>query len=260
MSVLDQLNISYEIQKKFDWSDNKKYDFYIDELNNSTIIETHGIQHYEESFTRISQKARTFENEKLNDQCKMIMATMNNIKNYIVVDCRESNLDYIKNSLIKSNLSKIYNLDEINWKDAHIFAIDSNLVKKVCDLWEIDKIHNTTQIGKIVKLSRSTVCVYLKRGNVLGWCNYDPKETFMQNVRLNGRKVGILGKKKIVQLTKDNQYIKTWDSAINASKELEINKGNISSACTGKVKSAGGFKWMFKEDYEKQLNENLITK
>lgn len=46
-NVLEQLNINFITQlnkRQYDWCNNKKYDFYIPNLN--MIIETHGVQHY----------------------------------------------------------------------------------------------------------------------------------------------------------------------------------------------------------------------
>lgn len=63
--------------------------------------------------------------------------------------------------------------------------------------------------------------------------------------------------KSVVQL-KDGLLIKEWNSAILAERELGIKRAAI-SACCRKVKhrkTAGGFEWMFKEDYEKMLTEN----
>ena len=52
--------------------------------------------------------------------------------------------------------------------------------------------------------------------------------------------------KPILQYTKDNNFIKEWDSIILASKELNIHRGSISWNCKGKLKSAGGFIWKYK--------------
>lgn len=52
--------------------------------------------------------------------------------------------------------------------------------------------------------------------------------------------------KPILQLSKSGGFIKEWESANSAAKELEISRGNISSAALGKLKTAGGFIWKFK--------------
>ena len=60
------------------------------------------------------------------------------------------------------------------------------------------------------------------------------------------------GEKQVVQLTMDNQFIFEYNSVIEASKTTGINQGTIISVCKGRPKrvTAGGFKWMYKEDYE----------
>ena len=43
-ALLDELHINYIPEKTFDWSDNKRYDFYLTDYN--IIVEMHGKQHY----------------------------------------------------------------------------------------------------------------------------------------------------------------------------------------------------------------------
>ena len=50
-------------------------------------------------------------------------------------------------------------------------------------------------------------------------------------------------KKKVIQLTLDDNYIKTWDSIIEASISLHIPAPSISKVVHNKRKSTGGFKW-----------------
>lgn len=49
--------------------------------------------------------------------------------------------------------------------------------------------------------------------------------------------------KKVMQYTKNNEFIKTWDCMRDASREFNINPSHISACCRGKRKSAGGFIW-----------------
>lgn len=56
---------------------------------------------------------------------------------------------------------------------------------------------------------------------------------------------GIKNQKKVSQYDKNNNLIKIFDSIIQASIETGINKGNISSVCTGKRKTAGGYIWKY---------------
>ena len=53
----------------------------------------------------------------------------------------------------------------------------------------------------------------------------------------------------IVQLTLDGQFIRKWSCAAEVKRELGINHGNIISCCKGKLKSAGGYKWMYASEF-----------
>lgn len=111
---LKQLNENFEYQKTFKWSNNKRYDFYIEDK--SIIIETHGRQHYSEhGFYKLGGK--TLKEEQENDSLKESLAKSNGIKNYIVIDCRKSNFEFIKNNIINSKLSEFFDLDKINWNE-----------------------------------------------------------------------------------------------------------------------------------------------
>lgn len=51
---------------------------------------------------------------------------------------------------------------------------------------------------------------------------------------------------KIIQYTNDRKYVKEWNSIIEASKKLNVDKGNISSCCRGKRPTAGGYIFKYK--------------
>lgn len=57
----------------------------------------------------------------------------------------------------------------------------------------------------------------------------------------------------IVQLTKDGVFIKQWDCARNAERELGIQNSSIAKCCKGKLKYAGGFKWVYASDYQRNF-------
>jgi hypothetical protein len=51
--------------------------------------------------------------------------------------------------------------------------------------------------------------------------------------------------KPINQFTKDGDFIKSWGSGAEASRELNIDQANINACCKNKIKSAGGFIWKY---------------
>lgn len=53
--------------------------------------------------------------------------------------------------------------------------------------------------------------------------------------------------KPILQFTLEGVFICEWQSATSASKELKINRGNITQCCQGKLKTCGGYIWKYKD-------------
>lgn len=58
------------------------------------------------------------------------------------------------------------------------------------------------------------------------------------------------GKSKdlIIQLDMNNNFIKEWNSLIDIQK-AGYQKSNVVNVCNGKRKSHGGYKWIYKKDY-----------
>lgn len=54
--------------------------------------------------------------------------------------------------------------------------------------------------------------------------------------------------KKVVQMDLEGNFIAEYESQIEASRQTGVRQGNISSAILGKYKTAGGYKWKFKEE------------
>lgn len=69
------------------------------------------------------------------------------------------------------------------------------------------------------------------------------------------KKMGEARKIPIVQLSKNDEFIKRWNSGIDVKKELGINNANIIACMNGRQKTAGGYKWMYESDYLKSCNK-----
>ena len=184
-NMLRQLKISYRHDCSFDWSKLKRYDFYIKDL--SLIIETHGEQHYDNS----KQWGKNIIDQEANDQYKMELASSNGVKNYIVLDCRESDADFIKSSILDSELSNLFDLSLIDWQKCASDSCKSNIVM-ACDLWN-GGIRSTKEISEIMSLTRTTIITYLNKGAKYGICDYDGKEQMRLSMERNTN-----NKKKIV--------------------------------------------------------------
>ncbi len=180
-NFLEQLHDEFEVQKIFEWSDKKQYDFYIPRHN--LIIEAHGLQHYENNYS-FSPNVK-LENIKENDKYKHELALKNNISHYVVLNSSEWENNWMRNEIEKSKLSTLYDLSKINWVECQMFACSSR-VFEASELW--NEFLSTDLVSKKMKISRTTVIKYLKQGNVLGWCSYDPKKNMIENGRRNGKK------------------------------------------------------------------------
>ena len=228
-NMLIQLEVKYKRQYKDDWSKNRIYDFYL--LDANTIIEVHGIQHYEES-----RRGRSLKEEQENDKLKEELALDNGIRHYIIIDCRESNLQYIKNNILDSELNKLFDLSRINWNKCEKYAL-KNKVKEVCDFYNEHVGITPENLAKELGASKSTIRKYLNQGTKLGWCEYDGKKE---------KKHSDESASKIVsQFTLKGELIKIYPSTHEAERQTGINNNSISLCCRGKRKTAGGYVWRY---------------
>lgn len=63
--------------------------------------------------------------------------------------------------------------------------------------------------------------------------------------------------KSVVKLSEELELIERYDSVQQAARENNLKSPcHISSCCKGKKNRAGGFKWMYKDDYEKMIHGN----
>lgn len=254
-NILEQLKFNFESESVFKWSKNvkhenkklcgmKRYDFYIPFLN--CIIETHGMQHYEKGF--LSCGGKSLNEEQENDKLKEELAKENGIKHYIQLDCRYSNLEWIKNNILKSKLNNLFDLTKIDWNKCEEFAI-GNLCKEACVLW--NKLEDVKYICGKLKKSDVTIRKYLNKGNKLGWCNYDGKKELTKSSKMRG---------KPIEIFKDGILLGTFPSYIELEKQSEelfgvkLGCASVSLICSGKQKKPyKGFTFKYIED-----NKNCI--
>jgi len=240
LNFIEQIkNINFKTQltkTTFDWVNTYKYDFYLFSIN--CIIETHGIQHYED----VKRWKMSLKDIQDNDFDKEWLAKENSIKNYIILDCRKSDMEWIKNSIMNSKLPKLLNFkeEEIDWLTCHEYACSSK-IKETCDLWN-DGTKSTLEIAKNLKVNKGTIVRYLKQGIKLGWCDYDPIEERKKNV------INI----KVICLTTGEIF----NSQKEASIKYAIKNCGISACCNDRQKSAGkhpetgeALKWMYYSEY-----------
>lgn len=154
-SVLKQLGVAYIFQfRKYHavWCENYIYDFYIPQWK--MIIEVHGGQHYYDTSWGTAISVQN------NDEQKRKLAHNNNIVNYIVIDARISDMNYIKNSIISSALKDFCSLNEIDWNECHA----SSLKKYMPYTYQKWKSGNSiAEISEELKISPQTIRNYIKK-------------------------------------------------------------------------------------------------
>ena len=233
-SILNQLELDFKTQLSrvdFGWCEDYKYDFYILSLN--MIIETHGKQHYTSDFSRAG--GRTLEEEQENDRLKKELALSNGIDEYIVIDCRYSELEWIKNSVLNSKLNELFDLSKIDWLECEKFAL-RNIIKEVCEYWNTKEDWETTSnLAEVFQISPGTVAKYLKKGNELGWTTYNPKDEVFRIAKLNGRKSRERNSIPI-EVFKDGVSMGVFNSITDLSEMSEEKLGiKLNRSCIGDV-------------------------
>lgn len=161
---LNQLNIKFFVEHSFDWSQSKIYDQYIESLE--MIIENHGEQHYKES----SLTSRSLKEEQENDDLKKKLAKTNGIKHYIVLDCRKSSYEWIRDSIMRSELPHLlgFKIEDIDWFKCDAFA-RSSLVINIWEDWNL--FHDLDYLSLKYKIGKRTITSHIQSGYNIGKCD-----------------------------------------------------------------------------------------
>jgi len=230
IAILNQLGVEFETQKSFNWSQKKRYDFYIPYLN--MIIETHGEQHYNE----ILGNFHSLSKQMSNDDLKYKNAIKNGIQinNYVIVDCRNSNYNWLKESFI-GIFETYFDLSNIIWDDVFLFCTTSNIIK-ACEMWNNGE-YSARIIGKSLKLTSATIRRYLIKGTELCLCKYEPNK-FKKGKRSNRCK-------EIYKYSIDGKFIEKYKSLTDAGLDVGIHASNITMCARGHKSTAGGFVWKY---------------
>ena len=129
-SIFIQAKIDFEVQKEFEWLQNRWYDIYLPKYN--AIIEINGIQHYEPT-KNSNREQKSAEQQYLecisSDKLKYDTAIKNGLS-YYIIDARDQNNLY---NIAKSALPFI-DFSNISAFECGKFATN-NVVKKYCNLW-----------------------------------------------------------------------------------------------------------------------------
>ena len=191
---------------------------------------------------------KTLQEEQENDRVKQELATQNNIRHYIVLDCRESDPDWIKNSILNSELSNLFDLSIVDFDKCGEFAC-SNLVRVVADLW-----NNGLSVKEIMAKTGflpARVQDYLRKSAKCNMCDWTPQESYKRSSEMRKGENHHMAR-QVVQLSMDYQVINVWRYVENAQKKLGVT--NIYRASYNN-KTAGGYRWKYLYDQTRRNGE-----
>lgn len=182
--LLEQLRLSNDnilkIEKEivFDWAKDKRYDFYVTLKSNKTlIIEAHGIQHYKNSFKHVG--GRTIKEEQKNDADKCWLAYKNGIDNYVQLDCRKSNINFIKTNILNNELlNSLFDFKEIDWEEIQKKTLRETSKESLAIEFWLEGM-GTKQISNLIDVDQKTVYEYVSKNADI--TKYNPKDSRRRN-------------------------------------------------------------------------------
>lgn len=175
-SIFIQSKTEFEVQKEFEWLENRWYDVYLPKYN--AIVEIHGLQHYEP--VKLKDREHKPIEEVFNecvksDKIKQEAAINNGLKFY-VIDARE------QNNLFKEaqKILDFIDFSQVSELECGRFAV-YNSVKDICSLWNSGK--SIEYISQKLNKSVGVVQSKLRLGNKYKLCVYD-KDINMKNHKI----------------------------------------------------------------------------
>lgn len=164
-----------------EWAKGKRYDNYFEYQGQGYILEMDGKQHYLEYK---GSRFKGVKEQQENDRYKDEMAKTHGIK-VIRINCIDIYKKRIKDEILASELSNIFDLSNIDWDKCDLFA-RSNLIKDVWEYYNTNPLSVTADIAKEFSLSTVTIRRYLKQGELLGVIKYSRKDI---HARMKQRRV-----------------------------------------------------------------------
>lgn len=196
--ILQQNNIEFvhEYNKKHaNWINNNfRYDFYLPKYN--TIIEVHGNQHYHECYWSNSR------NIAERDTIKKELA-LNNGVNFIEIDARKSTIEWMRQSVLNSDLANIIDLSNINFDFCYHYAYKGKIEECKMLLNEYPYYH-AEELR--VKLDVSQIELY-RILHILNW------------------KIPTFGDEDMIDVYYDGKFKRTWCSYSLLKSEFYLEFG-----------------------------------
>ena len=158
-NLLTQLDIDFISEYSDDWTNGKIYDFYFCANGQKYIIEMDGAFHYNTALS-------SYTLQKDIDDYKDSLAEQQNIC-LIRIDCNYPDVnhrfEYIRNNILNSKLSSIFDLSIINFNDCDYYA---NLPVTIIlsNAWN-NGIRTLEDLSKLIGYNKDATSILLKRAS-----------------------------------------------------------------------------------------------
>ena len=209
----------------------------IGEYNKKAVIQLSLKGEYIKEFNSISEASRLVIGTSVSKICNCCLNERKSNGKYMWI-YKE---DYVEN--------KVYKWDGISngeSKEVIQLSLDGEFIKEYNSITEASKNVINSSISKISN------CCNNKRKSHANYIwvlknNYNSDNDYKLTTKHTGKS------KEVVQLSLNGSFIKKYPSVSIAKKESQIVKGNIYFCLNSIGKSAGGYKWMYYEEYLKQV-------
>ena len=239
-NLLSQLKINFDSEITFDWSQNKRYDF----LVGNNLIEMDGSFHK-------GSKYQTYEEVKEIDDLKDRLA-INNGYTIIRIECYQSDFEYIKNNILNSLLSKILELDKVDWIELEKELITNNLVKVASSIFnEYLGIKNISDMAKLMNVTTAKFSAFLRTATRIGLANYNATDS----------KNGVYDVDRGLDFGKECICLndsKIYPSCKEAEREYDLPKDSVGRICRGERLSVHNLSFDFIETTEEIQNKKKL--
>ena len=183
-SILNQLNIEFMTEYTTNWLKSCRFDFYVPNL--MLFIEMDGGLGHGKSIFNLSklslseQEIEIKKNETLKKDNFKDKAALEHGYKVIRINCDISEINYIKNNLLNSDLANYFDLSTIDWKKCDEYAL-KNIIKEVCNYYKQNMNATYESVANEFHLSKCTIGRYLKKGVKVEWITESEYKDILRN-------------------------------------------------------------------------------
>lgn len=248
-NLLNQVNVkNIKYEWRPDWIFPYFYDNYFEYNNKRYILEMDGRMGHGNNLNEIPRNSGLYGTEL--DLFKDNKAKEHGII-VIRVDCAykyvSDRFNYIKNSIINSELNNLLNLYDIDWNLCDQYGMHSEIIVAANMYLQGNTVGD---ISRYLQHDKNTITNWLKIATNIGKCNYDPYES---RRRSKSKDVGYV----INQYDMNNIFVNTYMSSHEIERQTGFPSRTICGALQRKSRKSHNFLW-YKADDPTQPDKSKI--